>query len=577
MSAQSYIAKLKQEFPEFNIYGDPRQHYEKIVNSVGNTYYVLEQDLAQNNLLLYANINPNAGKVYWRVGILGNPPPSGEVFAVVLFKPETMPETNKVIKLPALAYRDVDVAHKELCMELGQCLLNKAGWFEFTPNIDLIKSRLLKKLVNIYAKRKNLLVFIGNFKIKYDEPVADLPSLEAVTGGLRTNASYTHNFNEILDIITLSPNIMPVGSFKYNVHKYPSDIDIFESFDMCCSIDTVKIAAKNAIQQIVLRVKSADHVYLGDFKAGEDARYKVDIGEWQADELLGYEVLNISSAITDLLDSKLILRDDYEVLHDLLHDDPTREEWDRLNEMLRDYKVLRWTSQEILQGFKILPGSEKILLESALAQNTLVKIDLWAKVNGRFMEVTNFFSINVLNEQGEKTASLTKELSDYAASLAADVRLYSSVEHRKTLKALKRLWSLSLFKNDLNLAGRISQLFGTSAAGLNQIVGEVETLSMMISQLPDPPLKEIIEQIDAFKPRIDQLSDNGEINQKLYEVIDRVVDPYFEQASTKYNAFQEALALLAEFQEALTSYVEELIYEEALSLGLEDPTRYLVD
>ena len=45
-------------------------------------------------------------------------------------------------------------------------------------------------------------------------------SLESATGGLRKRTSYTHSLDNIVNLVTLSQKTMPVGSFKYNVHKY---------------------------------------------------------------------------------------------------------------------------------------------------------------------------------------------------------------------------------------------------------------------------------------------------------------------------------------------------------------------
>lgn len=239
-------------------------------------------------------------------------------------------------------------------------------------------------------------------------------------------------------------------------------------------------------------------------------------------------------------------------------------------------------AQEILAGQKILQGSEVLSLADALAQKTLVKIDVWAKVNGRYIEVTNFFMISVTNRLGYVSDVLTQDLPDYAKSIAKDVRMYSSKDSLNTLKALKRLWSLAIFQKQYDLAGRISPLFSTNAAALHQMNGEAEVLANMLAKLPDPPLDDIMQQIDNFKTRIDQYMDYTDKRvvglredvDDLYEIINGIVDPYYK-SELAYIDFENAVLLLEKFQKKLKQTVEKLIAAEAKESGLQNPAAYL--
>ena len=44
----------------------------------------------------------------------------------------------------------------------------------------------------------------------------------SITGGLRSPLSYSHSLADVLEIITLQKGTIPVGSYKYNIHKYVS-------------------------------------------------------------------------------------------------------------------------------------------------------------------------------------------------------------------------------------------------------------------------------------------------------------------------------------------------------------------
>ena len=207
----------------------------------------------------------------------------------------------------------------------------------------------------------------------------------------------------------------------------------------------------------------------------------------------------------------------------------------------------------------------------------MVKIDVWARVNGRYIEVTNIFLIAAVNSAGRVIENLTQDLPDYVKSVGNDVRLYSSEDHRKTLKALKRLWILALFKEDLELAQMINPIFASNASGLNQLVGEAEVLAMMLAKLPHPPIQQIIEQIDGFKPRIDQFNDLADptISNQLYALIDSVVVPFYQINPGKFDKVDETIDALDQIQKLVSQAVEEMVYGEAQKVGLENPASFL--
>ena len=210
-------------------------------------------------------------------------------------------------------------------------------------------------------------------------------------------------------------------------------------------------------------------------------------------------------------------------------------------------------------------------MDEALEQQTLIKIDIWARINGRYLEITNFFMLEAGDRQGKKLAQFTKSLPNYEESIAADVRMYSNPETRKTLKALKRLWSLALFTENYELAGQISPIFKTRSAGLNQIVGETEVLIMMLQRLPDPPLKQIIEQIDGFKPRIDQLNEDYD-NSLLFSIINSITLPFYNDNKVDLTTI---ISSLEQFKNIISEIVEKKIYNEASELGLQNPASFL--
>uniref|UniRef100_A0A6C0BN84 Nucleotidyltransferase n=1 Tax=viral metagenome TaxID=1070528 RepID=A0A6C0BN84_9ZZZZ len=434
---------------------------------------------------------------------------------------------------------------------------------------------------------------------------------ESVTGGLRSPKSYTNNLQEVIDLVTIQDGVLPVGSFRFNVHKFPSDVDLYEQIHACCSVEEAKQKVAEGIQHIGRKIRAAPDVFLGDFKAGKDSRFEIDIGKWvtlgdvsdvdeiqvgqslverlatllgfagdvEGGEMLeGFDPAAIEKQVKRLRQERLISFDELKRITSLLNQmgaTPTRDQWKELEQLLRDHQVLRWNPQEIAQGYKMLPGFKKLTLGDAIGQGTLVKLDAWAKVDGRWIEATNFFMVDAVDLLGNRIELLTQELPDYEKSMSKDVRHYSSAENRKTLKALKRLWALSLFKNDLALAHRITPLFSSNAAALNQVVGDAEVLGLMLARLDDPPVEDIMAQIDAFKPKIDQVNDVVEMNPVLFELIDSIVKPFYARPVAEYTQFDDAIQGLEKLQELAGSAVEKMIYSRATEAGLENPADFV--
>jgi len=310
----------------------------------------------------------------------------------------------------------------------------------------------------------------------------------------RDMAGLTDDTRDIIELITFSDNTDPVGSFKYKAHKYPGDIDIFEPVKICCSKKDATTRIVRELKQIAQRVKNSKTFYWGDFKAGQDFNLKPEPGM----SAEAYRA-NVSSYLNrDQLDRAL---SDYP-------------------ESAREFYVVRWTADQILAGQQQLLSGTTLTLEEAITHDSIVKLDLWAPVNGNYTEVTNFFLFIMQDSQGNETV-LNAQLGDRLESLEHDISKYSSKAHWNPLKLAKRLWNKALYLKDHRMTKRLYPLFSSGAAQLNQIVGESETLRMMFEKLPNPPTQRLVNQIQGFKRRINDVNDINFDANELYVLLER--------------------------------------------------------
>ncbi len=307
------------------------------------------------------------------------------------------------------------------------------------------------------------------------------------TDVLKVRNTISDNIRDVVNIVTTQPDIIPVGTFKYEIFKYPGDIDIFEDIETCCDYSVAKLKVAMKIQEIIQKIKNSN-VLFSDFKAGYDLRYKLYVGNIGT-EITDYNYRIVHRDVNALFHANLLTIDEYNKMIKLVKPHPTFDDIVELNELLREHWVLRWSEAELLQGYKTLRGNVRMYLDTAIGQGSIVKIDTISYVDGRFIEITNFFLITVLDKYGKKTV-ITEELKDYEESLLMDVYKYYETN---TLKSVKRLWMYLAFKQqicDLNL---FTDLFKSNISLVSQVIADVETAILLSDKTLN---KEMLKKYD---------------------------------------------------------------------------------
>ena len=292
----------------------------------------------------------------------------------------------------------------------------------------------------------------------------------------------------IIKLITYYNDTKPVGSFKYTAHKYPGDIDIFEIVQECCNYKELATNFIHFLESIIYTIKNKQDemspIYWGEFKAGLDITFKPTENDYIETYIYrNSKYLNIKD-ISDIYNSS---------------------DW---KEFVKKFYIVRWSEEDIVNGYKKLKSGKKMSLIDALRFDTIIKLDLWATVNNNYTEITNFFilkwddgnNINIVNPS---------TIGDREESLMKDIKEYSSDKKWKPLKLAKRLWILYKLKNETSKYKKIEPLFSTGIASLSQIEGEIEVLHFIIDKYSSNSIniQLFINQISRFKRRINDIDD----------------------------------------------------------------------
>lgn len=383
----------------------------------------------------------------------------------------------------------------------------------------------------------------------------------------REKSGFSKSIQNSINLITINKNTVPVGSYKYKVHAYPSDIDIFEIVKKCCSLNKLQSYVVNKFKTIARNIKKENNVFIGDFKAGIDNKIYFEYGEiiyenHKPPKVINYDYDLVIEKLKQFRNNKWITEIEYKKIRKMTKSkNITVLDFYNLYYEIRDLYLARWTINEIILGHKILRSGDKLTLEDAITHDSIVKIDILAPINMKYTEVTNFFYLILEDSNGKETV-INKELGDYIESLDKEILHYSSITFRNSLKLAKKLWiKHNLLKNE-NVLKNIYPLFYSGAAHLNQIKAETETIQLILEKYinktsPDIVknfniiLPLIINQLDEFKKRINDIHDVKFNTEKLYQTLDII-----NKNITKKQEYKTVIKTLEKFITLLKPIIE---------------------
>ena len=171
--------------------------------------------------------------------------------------------------------------------------------------------------------------------------------------------------------------------------------------------------------------------------------------------------------------------------------------------------MIRWSSHEILQGYKNLPGGVICKFLDALKQKSHVKIDMIALINGKFIEVTNFFFL-ILEKPNEEPyiinfgAPYTEEFFiKRMESLTVEIeKLFYSAYYFAPFKGTKRLWALSRHNKDAYMISLLEPFISGRISLLYQLKSEIDTIINVLERVNNIPEMAIYHQVQEIKSRI---------------------------------------------------------------------------
>lgn len=384
---------------------------------------------------------------------------------------------------------------------------------------------------------------------------------------LRTRDAYTNETFKNIKIISVDKNklALPFGSYSQRIQKYPSDIDLSENFSDCKTMEEVIKKFSKKLKKIIKDIDKLRNVFLTDFKAGEDKRYIIDIGKLNNGVYIPSD--NFDSKIKYLKDEKLINKDDYDLINKILYKKIyTQDDYDIIYNVIRKYRVLRWTTEEILKGSKKLPKNKTITLEKALSMKTIVKIDMVTLMGERFIEVNNLILLSYCKDGVNYPIN---ERDNYLIEVPKDIeKLYFSNYYYSPFKMVKRIYSLSIFKNDYSTSNKVTPLLESNISLIYQVKSDLESILLLLEKYNNPSPKNILNVLDNMKMKLSSVMEFSEEELELiYDTLDWI---------NRTNKKQDKIKLIQALQKFLITVINYETINGLNSIGFNPPPSYLM-
>ena len=292
---------------------------------------------------------------------------------------------------------------------------------------------------------------------------------------------------------------------------------------------------------------------MGDFKAGYDDRYYINIGKTEGSKIINYDTERIKSDILKLKKNNLLTLEEYNELIEKVVENPKLQQFYDLESQIKKKYVIRWKLNEIINGVKTLPLGLDIKLEDALTHKSIVKLDIWIYLNKRYIEMTNMYMLTYDDEDG-KTHNLSVKPEKYETSLIEDLQKYSNRSVNKYMKLAKRLWVYAVLKDNKKIMFDLYPLFSSSASKMYQIAGEIETIENILKNIKKPLLSSIKANIEDWKTRLGTVMSDTlptSVANDIYKKIDSVIKNIHNK--------QYAISTLEEISDTLIIYINKYV------------------
>lgn len=336
--------------------------------------------------------------------------------------------------------------------------------------------------------------------------------------------------NDIINVSTPLGDIWRYGSESFKIVRYPSDIDLKQYVTSeTKNKDEAINDFLNEFMKLLLHIKKQKGVYLGDVKIGLNHIFdSINIGQLHDGKITGFDTDKVLSQMNNLYKHNFVDKKEYTKIKNLIKPYMSLADYDELTEELRNLHIIRWTEDELLREYKIMPPDRKYTLFDAMHDKTMVKIDVYEMLNGKYIEVSNFFVLFYEPIRGQfSLINLPENYFDLIeVSLTDEIEKFMfSTNFLKPMKSVKRMFSLARILNDQKMLEKIVPLLNSDCGLLYQINSELDLIATMLKSVKNPPVKTLMKQLDAVKYKMENITKFDIHSANKIIILNSILDP----------------------------------------------------
>jgi hypothetical protein len=356
-----------------------------------------------------------------------------------------------------------------------------------------------------------------------------------------------NDIKKVFSVITYKRDKPEVfGSSALKSQYFSVDYDLFSKIYETADINKARQELYRTFLNMFENIRELDDIYLMDMKAGIDEDLFVERERFKNPSFIKnfyqnqYKLGNIT-------------KKNYETIVDLA----SKNDKDTLYEFCRLLWTLRWSFNDMKLGYKMLQGNRKKTFQDAIDDKTIVKIDIVAYVEDKFIEFSNLFEIYV----GDKSINIAKlRIID---SIKQDI--YDYYLDHNWFKMLKRIFVIAKLRKDLKLVETLTHFFNSDAGLVYKVRGDIQTLFDLLDKGYDDkntvskiknelqPLKGELSKVYEFKipdtiyGTMDSMTNERNINNLknelentsdlLLDIVNKQALSYIKRSKINYKSY----------------------------------------
>jgi hypothetical protein len=338
----------------------------------------------------------------------------------------------------------------------------------------------------------------------------------------KIEASYPKAMRERVKLIAFNRDESSINYYGSNSLKSQynaSDVDLIQKVTEHGSKKEAAEHLAKGLQQIVHRVNSAKLCYCGEWKAGTDARYDIQVGEVLYSKaksaliVTDYDPSTIRSELDKLHASEKLSAKQVGYLKTLVKPHITAAQHLVLQEKIRHLKTIRWTPRNITDGFTLLHDGTEVSLVDALKDDLygLTKVDIITVVNSLITEMSNTYEIHLVgtkrveeaNDSGKAVKAVVGS-SHYYDGLKKQVLKYcESPDDLNVMKASKRIFTIAKMTSDYKTCTTLLKLFNSGVGIMYASTAILKSILYLLEHYRAKlPWSIILENLDIVKGKL---------------------------------------------------------------------------